>query len=267
MKEQRYQGDYMHKSDHHIYIEPPHKIRDTVAHYTITAPANKPLRCTNYHILPDASGCIILQEEIALYWGPMQELVIQENDLERSSPRFFIEFRPGGLYQISGKPMAPYMNKREALSAFDHTIDHELRTLYKNSQTYEELIQSCNTWMEERIQLHSLPARMIHAMNLIEQAKGNISVDHVASSCHISMRQLRRDFSIYIGLSPKQYANVTRINCIIKELSEDEWITNALAGGFFDQSHFNKMFKQVLGVSPTQYIHNVDDFYRELYKF
>lgn len=267
MKEQHYYGSYMRKSDHHIYIEPPHEIKDTVAHYTITAPTNKPLRCSDYHILPDASGCIILQGNEAYYWGPMQEMVIQENDLEKAAPRFFIEFQPGGLYRISGKPMAPYMNKRAELSAFDLAIDRELRSLYANSDTYEELLCSCHTWVKERIRLHPLPERIMQAMKLIEQAQGSIAMNQLASTCHISLRQLRRDFAAYIGLSPKQYANVTRINCMVKKLSEDELILHALTGGFFDQSHFNKMFKQILGVSPSQYIRNVDDFYRELYKF
>ena len=32
----------------------------------------------------------------------MSEIVVLENDLQKAPARFFVEFRPGGLYQISG---------------------------------------------------------------------------------------------------------------------------------------------------------------------
>ncbi len=267
MKTDHYYGPYMHKSAHHIYIKPSKEIQSTVAHYTITFPSQEPVSCERYHILPDASGCFILQGEDTYFWGPMQELVIQENDLAWAKPRFFIEFQRGGLYRIAGKELAPYMNQRGRLTDFDETIDQIMRGFYEQSEHYEELIKTCNTWIAEQIQHHSIPPRILQATACIEQTHGNIAIEQIAATCAISLRQLRRDFATYIGLSPKQYANVIRINSLVKALSKDELIEQALNGGFFDQSHFNKMFKQILHVTPSQYIRTMDDFYREIFKF
>jgi len=267
MKQECYQGNYINKTDHHIYIAPDDEVKNVVAHYTVTYPSEEPIACDKYHILPDASGCIIFQKEHLDFWGVMQELVIQENDLLWADPRLFIEFRPGGLYRISGKPLHPYVNCRKPLTFFDPSVAKTLHHFYAISDTYDDLIHYCNEWILKQASRYPIPKRVLEASALIDQHHGTIGIEEVAVLCSVSLRQLRRDFAVYIGLSPKQYANVIRMNYVVKELSNDHFIKKALQGGFFDQAHFNKVFKQMLHVSPSQYIKNVDDFYRELYKF
>ena len=36
---------------------------------------------------------------------------------------------------------------------------------------------------------------------------------------------------------------------------------------FFDQAHFNLVFKEICLTPPTHYLQNLSDFYNELYKF
>lgn len=268
MKQQRYTGPIMKEEHHHIYIEPAKKIQDVVAHYTITFASIEPVECFEYHILPDASGCIIYQGEHCLdYWGPMTELVVLENDLREAEDRFFIEFHPGGLYRLSGNSLYPYQNHREELKQFHEALAQQFQSLYRMSDTYDELVEHCNTFIAHEIQKHPIPERILSAQAMIDNSNGIISMAEVAVNCAVSQRQLRRDFAKYIGVSPKEYAGIVRINYLAKEVQKDELMTTALQGGFFDQAHFNKMFKQILHVSPSTYIENIQDFYREIYKF
>lgn len=262
-----YTGPRMKDEHHHIYIAPSSHLKHIVAHYTITYASEEPIECEEYHILPDASGCIIFQGERLDYWGPMTELVVLENDLQKAEDRFFIEFLPCGLYLLSGKPLSTYQNRREAFNQFDDVIGKQLQVLYDDSKTYDELVMKCNAFLEEQVKKHTIPERVFQALSLIEEMNGSISMEEVASFCSLSLRQLRRDFSTYVGVSPKEYASIVRINYIVKEVSKDELIATALRGGFFDQAHFNKIFKQILHVSPSTYIENIQDFYCELYKF
>lgn len=268
MKQEIYTGAFIKANPQHLYIAPAESCKEFVAHYTILHPSEEIVATEEYRILPDASGCIIFQGEHRLdYWGPMQELVILKNDANEAARRFFIEFHPGGLYAISGIDLAPFKNQREPLANLHDQLAQALSMFYQDSDNYDELIDKLNGWIHTQILKHPVPLRVMNAKRLIDASNGILSMEALADQCHISLRQIRRDFAKYIGLSPKEYANVVRINALVKEMSEDALVATALQGGYFDQAHFNKMFKQIMHVSPTTYFENVQEFYQEIFKF
>lgn len=267
MKNYDYSGSFMNKTAHHIYIEPADQLKDIVAHYTITYPNEIPAVSKMYHILPDASGCFIFQEERRSFWGCMSEIVVIENDLQLAPNRFFIEFKPGGLYQISGLRQKDFVNERKELKYFSDEIDKDLADLYQNSDNYQQLIKNLNEYLIIRRKKHPLPARFIKAKQAIDKNKGIINLQLIADECKISPRQLLRDFHTYLGLSGKEYAKIVRFNCLLKQMNKDDILSVALQGGYFDQSHFNKVFKQITKTTPHKYLSNLADFYNEIYKF
>ena len=90
MKNFDYKGSYINKTDHHIYIAPSEELKDIIAHYTITFPSEVPASSKLFHIIPDASGCFIFQGRSRRdFWGPMSEIVVLENDLQKAPARFF----------------------------------------------------------------------------------------------------------------------------------------------------------------------------------
>lgn len=267
MKVDTYHGTYIDKTEHHMYIAPPKELADIIAHYTITFPSTIPAACTMYHILPDASGCFIFQKDKTDFWGAMSEIVVLENDLQTAPERFFIEFLPSGLYQISGKEQRPYANMREELNVFDETIAKEAKEIYRSCSTYDELLPRMNAWLLERRCNYPLPKQFQEVKVLIDKEKGDCSLKSISEQCLRSPRQILREFHTYIGLSPKEYANILRFNNVVKQMRKDSLLETALEGGFFDQAHFNRMFKQIAQTSPTKYLHNLADFYNEFYKF
>ncbi|MBW8350334.1 helix-turn-helix domain-containing protein [Bacillus sp. IITD106] len=79
-------------------------------------------------------------------------------------------------------------------------------------------------------------------------------VDCLVEKFNISQRTLQRMFKQYIGVSPKWVINRYRMHeaCISIENGAD--ITELSLGlGYFDQSHFSKDFKAVIGKSPKAY--------------
>lgn len=268
MKNFDYKGSYINKTNHHIYIAPTEELKDIIAHYTITFPSEVPASSKLFHIIPDASGCFIFQGRSRRdFWGPMSEIVVLENDLQKAPARFFVEFRPGGLYQISGLHQKKLVNQRQQLRYLDVQLDEELSLLYQSCKDYEQLIKAFNKYFTGKRKVNLLPARLIRAKEIIDQDHGNVSLEKVASDCHLSSRQLLRDFHNYIGLSGKQYAKVVRFNYLLKQIEEDDFLSLALQGGYFDQAHFNKVFKQITKTTPKKYLSNLADFYNEIYKF
>lgn len=64
------------------------------------------------------------------------------------------------------------------------------------------------------------------------------------------IRAFKEEFSI----PPHTYQTLLRINHAKRELKKDRTITEvAYEAGFYDQSHFNKVFKNQVGVTPERY--------------
>ena len=84
--------------------------------------------------------------------------------------------------------------------------------------------------------------------------RGLVRVDQVADLAGLSMRSLQRLFATYVGVSPK--AVLARYRLQDAAAAIDEGTVDDLAGlaaslGWFDQAHFSREFRSVVGVTPS----------------
>lgn len=96
-----------------------------------------------------------------------------------------------------------------------------------------------------------------NALNSIIYANGFIDIGSLAESSCLSPSQLRKRFNEEVGMSPKEYSKVLRVNYASQLMKNNPGlkltqITYDL--GYFDQSHFIKDFKSVTGRSPKKYL-------------
>lgn len=95
------------------------------------------------------------------------------------------------------------------------------------------------------------------ALDIIFQKKGLAKIQELAEEVFLSPAQFRKRFNAEIGMSPKEYCKVIRINHVLKELDQhDGYSLTELAyqWNYFDQAHFIKDFKNFTGSTPKQYI-------------
>jgi AraC-like DNA-binding protein len=72
-------------------------------------------------------------------------------------------------------------------------------------------------------------------------------------------RQLERHFRKQIGISPKQLSKAIRLQATLNLLlnKKSETLTDiAYESDYFDQNHFIKDFKDLVGVTPKEYLGN-----------
>lgn len=83
----------------------------------------------------------------------------------------------------------------------------------------------------------------------------DISVDELAAMTRTSPSNFRLQFSRTLGISPGRYITTIRLNAARKLLETTEMLISEIASetGFFDQSHFTKMFKHERGITPGEY--------------
>ena len=88
----------------------------------------------------------------------------------------------------------------------------------------------------------------------IMRSRGMVRVEQLAGKINLSSRQLEREFRARAGLSPKALARIIRFQNLLRLVGESnlrEWATLALAGGYADQSHMVREFRDFSGQSPT----------------
>jgi AraC-like DNA-binding protein len=94
------------------------------------------------------------------------------------------------------------------------------------------------------------------AKNILEkEPEHNLNIEQLSKQVFVSKYHLIREFKEQIGLTPHQFQMQNRIRKAQHLLKEGKAITEvALATGFYDQSHFNKWFKRVVALTPSEYM-------------
>src|SRR5947207_836012 len=94
----------------------------------------------------------------------------------------------------------------------------------------------------------TLPYPSVH---LVFEAHPEITrVDDIVCCLNLKKRTLQRLFSQYVGVSPKWVIKRYRLHEVAARLAEGEVIDSAeiaLELGYFDQAHFIKDFKAIVG--------------------
>ena len=88
-----------------------------------------------------------------------------------------------------------------------------------------------------------------------ELSNSQLTMEQVAEAVGLGLRQLHRRLKAVVGLTPGGYVRMLRLEraaqLLVREAGNVSQV--AYAVGFNDVSYFSRLFKQVHGVSPSQY--------------
>jgi transcriptional regulator GlxA family with amidase domain len=91
------------------------------------------------------------------------------------------------------------------------------------------------------------------AVQVLLEARGAMRVAAVARSLGWSRRRLERVFARDLGIGPKLFARIVRLNAVLAGLGAEERasaVDVALAAGYFDQAHLLRDFRMLAGRTP-----------------
>jgi transcriptional regulator GlxA family with amidase domain len=96
--------------------------------------------------------------------------------------------------------------------------------------------------------------RMRFATQLIRHHGGNVKIAAVAADTCVSERQLERLFQERLGVSPKHFARVVRLEHTLRVLPAHRGTQAELAAdcGYADESHLLRDFQALAGATPGE---------------
>lgn len=124
-------------------------------------------------------------------------------------------------------------------------------------------IMSQTIWSKEN---HELIENKNKYMINIEKIKNyidefylkNIALKELSEISGLSKFYLIRKFEEMYGISPHKYINSKKIAYAKSILKKNISIAEvAIESGFYDQSHFNKIFKEYSGITPKKYLKDI----------
>lgn len=169
-----------------------------------------------------------------------------------------VRFYAGGAYPFLNVPLAELRNEIALLDALDrpallrlHTRLCEAKSLPARIHLLEHWLMDCLLHGKER---HAVIPASLAALRAVQGCR---AIPDLAQQLAISQRQLERLFHSQVGMSPRQYAQLCRIETArlaLKQMTSQSNTSLAADLGFYDQSHFIREFRSVVGMTPHGYM-------------
>lgn len=230
-------------------LVPSHDLAPFVAHYWIITWDLRGHPPQTQETLPHPSVHIAIERGRSGIYGVVKGRFTRV--IEGKGRVFGIKFRPGGYYPFLLSPVSRITNRIVPLD----DVGLENRLLAKRSD--RAMIAVAENYLRaHNPRRHEMAERIGHIVEEIATDRGITSVDVLATRTGMSTRSLQRQFARYVGISPKWVINRHRLHEVVEHLSRGEtvdWTRLALDLGYFDQAHFIKDFKSVIGRTPGDY--------------
>jgi len=177
------------------------------------------------------------------------------SNIAAGEPVMAIHFRPGGAFPFLGIPLGDiedrYIGIDEVWGSDGRDLHERLietRSAEARFALLEEFLLS-RPWLSADRQ----PA-VIAAMVAIEN-NPSIRMADIHDQVGMSTTRLIGLFRAEVGLSPKAYARVRRLQAALRLLGAGPVGGADVAAevGYFDQAHFVRDFESFTGMTPTQY--------------
>lgn len=264
-----FQGISLCRGNDFINIPPHHILKPYISCYTITIPIEM---SGEYTILPTASSTIVISVSTNSVYSSLRGVNTKACNVGTHANRMklllLIEFHSGCLYPFIHTNQYELIDNSFELYNLDKTLTQSIENELIKSECIEDLVESLDTLFIIRLNNFCTGNGIAAMTNRILRHSGTISMRDLSTEFCYSEKHIRRLFLQYVGISPKGFSRIVRINYALRLLQNNptQLIDTATQAGFFDQPHFNHDFKMICGISPKEYIQNMSLFYNDVFK-
>jgi len=241
----------------HARLLPSDDLAYFVEHYWIVGwdLTSKPPFVTE--TLPYPSVHLVIEQPVSQLYGVTSGKFVRR--MEGKGRVFGIKFRAGAFYPFVRTSISDFTDKVIPLTDVfgDAVLALERAMVPLDDSEQDQMVALAETFVRERLPAEDDNVRVVNEIvDCISADPAITKVDAVSNRTGIGMRQMQRLFSLYVGVSPKWVIKRFRLHEALERLAaghEVDWPQLALDLGYFDQAHFIKDFKAMVGRSPLDY--------------
>jgi AraC-like DNA-binding protein len=169
-----------------------------------------------------------------------------------------LTLRPGAAMALFGVPASELAEQAPALSDLWRHGMHELVDELAEAAATAPRVRAVWRHLARRAAPPpgSAPERVAATARLITAAGGALALPELTRLTGLGERRLQQLFSSQLGLSPRAFGRLARLQAMVRTLraaAEPDWAQLAADGGFSDQSHLIHEFRELFGLTPTAY--------------
>lgn len=195
---------------------------------------------------------------VSVVWGTQSTYSCR--DTTRRGPAVGIQFRPGMAGPILGVPARELADRHIPLeSIWNPASVSRFRQILLAGASPHQIFRLLETELKARIAARGpllIHPAVAHALSSIDVRPSVHSIQGLQREAGYSPKVFIELFSAAVGLTPKFYSRVRRLNSALRELAgarKVNWAGLAGDSGYYDQSHMIRDFRLLTGLSPGQY--------------
>ncbi|HYZ80199.1 MAG TPA: helix-turn-helix domain-containing protein [Solirubrobacteraceae bacterium] len=203
-------------------------------------------------VMPHPSVHLVIEPSGAAVYGVTRHRYVRR--VEGAGWAVGTKFAPGGFAPFAGGPVGALTDRvlpaHDLLGAAAQQLSRRADTEARLHAVHDLLRSLLPPAPDPRIAL----VQAIVADIRTAPPDGN--VPELAARHHISVRTLQRLFHRYVGVGPKWVMQRYRLHDAIERLDRrrrQDWTQFALDLGYYDQAHFLRDFRLLVGRSPAEY--------------
>ncbi len=166
-----------------------------------------------------------------------------------------IHFTPLGARRFLGMPGCELTNQIVELSDVFPQADRLAEELYELPTWDARFDRLEHAVLARAHAAPLLPPAVEYAWRRLRDSHGGAGVAGLAGELGCSRRHLTKSFGTELGLPPKALARVLRFERAVGRMRAGEDLAGVAYGcGYSDQPHFNRDFRELAGVTPTEFL-------------
>jgi AraC-like DNA-binding protein len=239
--------------------EPADDLRFFVEHYWLVTWDLRGQEPYASETLPHPSIHLVVEPDVAHIVGVVTSKFSRL--LTGEGKAFGIKFNPGAFYPFVQTPVSHYTDKTASLSALFGAAGTRYETAVRAAVGDAESVAAAENFLRQQSPAHDENVTWVNqVVDLISAERTITKVDHLTRRLNMNKRSLQRLFSQYVGVSPKWVIQRYRLHEAAERMTSGEvidWSRLAVDLGYFDQAHFIKDFKAIVGLTPAEYARKV----------
>lgn len=205
--------------------------------------------------LPDPNCHLVFENGVAKLIGPVSK--VYSYKMAKAGKILGVKFKAGALTKLLNGSMTLFIDEElPAYVCFNSSVD-KLADELNDDLDDKHIVQKLQTFLSAFVPSVDQPLLMVNKqLDLIKNNAEIATVQQLSVLTNTSVRTLQRNFSKYLGLSPKWLIRKYRLHQALSALENQSTSISDIVSwlGYTDQSHLIRDFKDILGITPQHYL-------------